>query len=115
MADAKHALEILSREPTAQQLAELRREAEVETRLERNANLKEGRRLGREEGRAQGRVEGRAELARETIERMCRSLGIALTAERVEQLEAWTEAELQAAIDWLFEHRSWPDHLPRGG
>lgn len=108
MADAKHALEILSREPTAQQLAELRREAEVETRLERMVNLAEGRKLGREEGL----VEGRAELAREGIERMCRALNIELSPERVALLVSRSGAELEAAFDWLIEHRSWPDRLP---
>jgi flagellar biosynthesis/type III secretory pathway protein FliH len=61
MADAKHALEILSREPTAQQIAELRREAEVETRWERMVNRAEGKAEGRVEGRAEGREQGLAE------------------------------------------------------
>lgn len=61
----------------------------METRLERIVNLAEGRRFGREEGRVEGREEGRAEAGRRAIQRMCRSLGVELNAERLDQLARW--------------------------
>ncbi len=92
MSEAKHALEVLSREPSAQRIAELRREAEIARRLDRAEDL------------AQGREEG----MRVTIIKLCRSLGLELSGARAAELEGWNEAQLDAAVDWLLNERTWP-------
>ncbi len=68
MAEAKHALEILSRAPSARRVAEMRREAEIARRLNRAEDLAEGRELGR--------AEGRLEVLRTTIETACPAFDI---------------------------------------
>ncbi|MBI2395020.1 MAG: hypothetical protein HYV09_35950 [Deltaproteobacteria bacterium] len=135
MADAKHALELLSREPSAQRIAEMRREAEIARRLDRAEDLAEGREQGlvegREEGlvegREQGRVEGREQgliegrmqalvetrehqLAslRGTVESFCSASGIELDGERRATLASLDEAGLKALLDALFARRAWP-------
>jgi hypothetical protein len=100
MAEAKHALEILSREPSAQRIAELRREAEIARRLDRA----EDRAEGREEGREQGRIE---EL-RNSIESFCGAFGIELSDERRAALDALDTTGLKALRDALYAQRTWP-------
>lgn len=100
MAEPKPALEILFREPSAQRIAELRREAEIARRLDRAEDLAQGR----EEGLAQGKVG----TLRATIAKLCRSFGVELAGPRVAELESWNEAQLDAAVDWLLSERTWP-------
>lgn len=97
MAQAKQALEILSREPSAQQIAELRREAEI------------ARRLDRAEDRAEGRAEGRADGLREAIRRYCRLRSVTLDEAREARLRSIDEAELETLLEQLFAHGSWPE------
>ncbi|MBI2388106.1 MAG: Rpn family recombination-promoting nuclease/putative transposase [Deltaproteobacteria bacterium] len=104
MAEAKHALEVLSREPSAQRIAELRREAEIARRLDRA----EDRADGRAEGLAEGRERGRAEAIRASIESFCRTFGIDLDDGRRARLDAFNEVELTALLDTLFATRAWP-------
>ncbi|MBI2389795.1 MAG: Rpn family recombination-promoting nuclease/putative transposase [Deltaproteobacteria bacterium] len=89
MAEAKHALEILSLEPSAQRIAEMRREAEIMRKLDRQEAL--------DDGRAEGQ---RALLLRQLATRFG-----ALPASAVDrvnrassrELETWAERVLSAA------------------
>jgi len=103
MAEAKHALEILSREPSAQRIAEMRREAEIARRLDRAEDLAQGR--------AEGRAEGAVQNARRNIAKLCVNLGIELAGVRLAQLESWDEKQLDAAFDSLLNRRAWPTDL----
>ncbi|MBI2393986.1 MAG: Rpn family recombination-promoting nuclease/putative transposase [Deltaproteobacteria bacterium] len=96
MAEAKHALEILSREPSAQRIAELRREAEL------------ARKLDRQEALAEGREQGRAEATRANIESVCRALAIELDHARRADLAALDEAGLVALLEAILARRAWP-------
>ncbi|MBI2395027.1 MAG: hypothetical protein HYV09_35985 [Deltaproteobacteria bacterium] len=100
MADAKHALELLSREPSAQRIAEMRREAEIARRLDRAEDLAEGR--------EQGLGEGRRAALRDTVESFCSASGIELDDERRATLASLDEAGLAALLDALFARRAWP-------
>lgn len=93
MAEAKHALETLSREPSAQKIAELRRDAEIFRRLERAQDLREGR------------AEGLAV----AILSVCEVLGLEVSEARQRELSEWSEEQRHAALGWLKTHRSWPD------
>jgi hypothetical protein len=99
MADAKHALELLSREPSAQPIAEIRREAEIARKLDRAEDLAEGR--------EHGLAEGRVQKARANIAVLCRAFGIELDAERRAELEALAEAALAARFEDLAKYRAW--------
>lgn len=100
MAEAKTALEFLSREPSAQRIAEMRREAEMFRRMERAEDLAEGH--------ARGLAEGRAEGLAETIVLLCEVLGIELDGRRT-LIDGWNEEQRRRAVDWLRTHRTWPD------
>ena len=108
MAEAKQALEILSREPSAQRIAEMRREAEIARKLDRAEDLAEGREQGLAEGRELGLAEGRQRTLRKNIEGFCSAFGIALDDERRATLEALDEAGLAALLDQLYVRRAWP-------
>lgn len=99
MAEAKTALETLSREPSAQRIAEMRREAEMFRRIERAEDLAEGRAEGRAEGLAEG------------IVALCDAFSIDLTAARRTALDGWTAEQRRAALAWLKIHHEWPDAL----
>lgn len=100
MAEAKHALEILSREPSAQRIAEMREEAELMRRLDRAEDLAEGREQGLADGRRLGLLR--------SIEAVCRAFGIELDDERRTSLAALDEPALTAFLDSLCERRTWP-------
>jgi predicted transposase/invertase (TIGR01784 family) len=93
MADAKHALEILSREPSAQRIAEMRREAEITRKLDR----------------AQDLAEGRAEATRARIADLCTAFGIELNDARGALLDALDEAALENLFRELLARRAWPE------
>lgn len=97
MAEAKHALEILSLEPDAQRIAEMRREAALIRRLERAEDL------------AEGRAEGLALGLRTSIVAICSSLGIEVTEGRRQRLESASSDELQALLDAILARRAWPE------
>jgi len=107
MTDAKHALEFLSREPSAQRIAEMRREAEITRKLDRAEDLAEGREQGLTEGREQGLTEGREQGLRDSIEVLCRALGIELDAARRAELEGLDAAGLGARLEDLARSGTW--------
>jgi hypothetical protein len=92
MADAKHALEILSREPSAQRIAEMRREAEIARKLDRAEDL----------------AEGREQALRKSIAAFCHAFAIEVDEQRRAALEALDEAGLAALLDKLYALRAWP-------
>ena len=102
MAAAKEALELLSREPSAQRLAQYREDAAIERRLDRAADRKEGRAEGLVEGRAEGLREGEARGELHGRRAMMRSLlegrfGV-LPAAVLDRVESATADDLAA---WL--------------
>lgn len=92
MAAAKSALEILSREPSAERIAEMRRDAEIERGLDRAYAL------------AEGREEGRTAAVRAVLLRQMRarfgdlppSVTQAIEAAAIAQLEAWADRVISA-------------------
>jgi hypothetical protein len=104
MAEAKSALEILSREPSAQRIAEMRREAEIARRLDRA----DDRAKGRAEGRVEGRAEGEIDSLRETIHSLCRAFAIDLDDARRERLHQASADDLRRLRDAILERRVWP-------
>lgn len=95
MDDAERLREFLSREPSAERIAEMRREAEILRRLDRAIERTEARKLGREQG------------LRESIEVLCRALGIELDAARREELRALDAPALRARLKDLAVSRTW--------
>lgn len=97
MSEAKHALEILSLEPSAQRIAEMRREAELMRRLDRAEDL------------AEGRAEGLARGLRTAVVAICSSLAIEVTEARRQRMESASSDELQALLDAILARRAWPE------
>ncbi len=120
MAEAKSALEILSREPSAQRIAEMRRDAKIERRLDRAADraeglregeakgLREGKTEGLREGKTEGLREGEAKGLREAVRTACELLGIALDEARERELAGVGEGGLRALLAHLKTARAWP-------
>ena len=104
MAEAKSALELLSREPSARRIAEMRRDAEIERRLDRAEDLDEGREQGLEQGRAEGLTEG----LRKAIVAVCGVLDIELDSARTTAIATADEVTLSAWLDHLRRTRRWP-------
>ncbi len=129
MDKAKQALDRVSADPTAQELARLAENARVTQRLELSAAYTEGREVGREEGldqgRAQGleqglelgleqgleqgRAQGLEQGVRRSVESICEVLAIPLDMARREHLAALDLAGLQALQQALLRDRSWPE------
>lgn len=99
--EAKEALEELSQDPRARQIAEERWRGEVNYRL---TMAKE-----RREGREEGREEGRTTALRETVERLCQRLELRITEAASERLQAANPAEVQAILDHVALYHRWPD------
>jgi flagellar biosynthesis/type III secretory pathway protein FliH len=124
---AKQALDDLSADPKARELARDRKiwhyfydrglelsrragkqEGRAEGREEGRAEgREEGRAEGREEGRAEGREEGRAALTK-AIRALCGVLDIELTAAREAQLAEASASELEPLLDTIEQQRRWP-------
>ncbi len=104
MAEAKSALEILSREPSAQRIAEMRRNAKIERQLDRAEDRAEGVR----EGEAKGLREGEAKGLREAVRTASELLGIELDEARERELAGVDEAGLRALLTHLETARAWP-------
>jgi predicted transposase/invertase (TIGR01784 family) len=100
MGKAKHALDILSAEPTAQELARQRELAQWTYEFEMATARKEGR----DEGRAEGE-----QALRLAVEGICDVLGIELDATRRGRLDGMTLDELQRLHEALRTGRRWPD------
>ncbi|MBI2396004.1 MAG: hypothetical protein HYV09_40955 [Deltaproteobacteria bacterium] len=103
MADAKHPVYALSREPSAERIAEMRREADFERRLDRAEDLAEGREQGLAEARDRLRVS-----LRDIVVSFCTAFDIELDDERRAKIASLDEAGLSALLDALFVRRAWP-------
>ena len=102
--DAKNALEELSADPKARQLAE--------DRALWHYTYDDGIATAREEGFAEGEAKGRAESEaslRAAIRSLCRVIEVSLTPQREDQLEHAALPELQDLLDALTRDRKWPD------
>lgn len=103
MAAAKEALEVLSREPSAQRLAQYREDAAIERRLDRAADRKEGR----AEGLAEGRAEGLSAL-RASLLSLCAAFAVPVDEARRAAVAGADVAQLQAWFDHVLSHHAWP-------
>lgn len=92
MAQAKDALERLSEDPAAQEMAEVRRKAEIYHLL----------------SHAQSRQEGRADALREMVIGFAEILSIPVTEERAREIAQADSLRLQAIAKHLKDHRAWP-------
>jgi hypothetical protein len=95
LTEAKTALERLSADPAAKQLARERELAEW--------NYERTLRLTREEGREEG--------IRGTVIHLCQTFGIELDESRRAIVERSTPAELEKLLDAIALSRRWPDSL----
>ncbi len=100
MTQAKTALEELSQDDLARQLAEDRRRAEVIRGLERERDL--------EEGEARGFEKGVERTLRETIAELAEDYGLELTEARKAQVASASLLELEAIKRHVRTHRRWP-------
>ena len=109
---ARQALEVVSDDPMAREIARLRYNAQVTRRLEDAALRAEGRAegeaRGRAEGEARGRADGRADALRASIAGLCRALGVPLDDARNAALAQSDAAALQRIFDELVRARAWP-------
>ena len=105
IARAVEALDTLSRDPAARDLARQRRVAE----LEYQSGLREARAEGLAEGEAKGLAEGEAKGLQEAIRHLCQVFKIELTPEREERLSQSTVQELLELHEAIAGHRVWPE------
>ena len=103
MERAKQALDDLSADPKARELA---RDRKI-WHYFYDRGLELSRRAGKQEGRAEGREEGRAALAK-AIRALCGVLDIELTAAREAQLAEASASELEPLLDTIEQQRRWP-------
>ena len=103
--DAKNALEELSADPKARQLAEDR----ALWHYTYDDGIATAREEGFAEGEAKGRAEGEAKGLRTAIRSLCELLELRPTPEQAKQLECAEPPELQALLDALTQDRKWPD------
>ena len=107
MSKAKEALDLLSAEPTVQELARQRELAQWTYRFEMGMSRKEGLEEGRAEGLDAGRAEGEGAL-RAAVEAMCRALGLSLDDERRQRLATMTLDQLAQLVQSLGTDGRWP-------
>jgi predicted transposase/invertase (TIGR01784 family) len=100
MEAAKKALDELSEDPKARQLAE--------DRALWHWMYDDGMATARKQGRVEGRAEGEAVGLRKAVRSVCELLEVELTAERVELLEQATAGELEQLLTALRRERHWP-------
>jgi predicted transposase/invertase (TIGR01784 family) len=113
---AKSALERLSSDPAAQELARERELAawnyEHTLHVARQEAKAEGEARGRAEGEARGRAEGeakgRAAGLRAAVSHLCAAYGIELTPARRAELERADADALQKLVDSIAANRTWP-------
>ena len=101
IARAVEALDTLSRDPAARDLARQRRVAELE--------YQSGLREARAEGLAEGEAKGEAKGLQEAIRHLCQVFKIELTPEREERLSQSTVQELLELHEAIAGHRVWPE------
>ncbi|HEY6723121.1 MAG TPA: Rpn family recombination-promoting nuclease/putative transposase [Polyangiaceae bacterium] len=97
IAPATIALETLSQDPAARELARQRRLAELDYLS------------GIDEARAEGKAEGKAEGLRDAIRQLCHLLKIELDVDQQQRLACSSIEELLELQEALFKDRRWPD------
>jgi flagellar biosynthesis/type III secretory pathway protein FliH len=102
---AKPALDDLSADPKARELA---RDREI-WRYFYDRGLQLAERGGREKGIAEGRAKGIAEGLVRAVRTACELLGVEFTAARQAYLAQASTAELEKLLDSLERDRRWPD------
>ena len=105
---AKEALDILSADPEAQELARRRQEGEWTYRTGVKLAREEGRTEGLREGERKGLREGELRGLRETVRVACELLGIELDARRQRTIDELEPAELESLLTSLRRDRRWP-------
>jgi len=113
MRRAKEALDQLSQDPAARELARERELARANLAIIRGFEREEGRQEGRAEGRldgqAEGHAKGRAEGLRLAIESLCDVLEIELADDRRQFLAQLSEDGLQDLLNRIQRDHCWPD------
>jgi predicted transposase/invertase (TIGR01784 family) len=116
LGEAKEALEQLSADPAARQLAEERELAAWNYRWTVQQAREEGEEKGRAEGEEKGRVEGeekgRVDDRRDAVLELCRIFDIEITEERRSILANASLSELQGLHRAIAMHRRWPEGPP---
>ena len=105
IARAKQALDDLSADPTACQLA---RDREM-WHFFHDQELHSERNAGRAEGIAEGRAEGIAEGLSAAVRIACRLLGVEVTPEREARMAHASVSELEQLLQALERERQWPE------
>ena len=105
IAKAKTALDTLSMDPAAQELAEARFKAQVAYKLEVAAREAKGR----AEGEAQGLREGEVKGLREAVEAACRALELELSPARLERIRSMDVDALRRFLAAVISSRRWPE------
>ena len=111
MGKAKEALDLLSADPTVQELARQRELAQWTYRFEMGMSRKEGIEEGRAEGRAEGLEAGRAQgeaAVRALVETTCEALGVPLDDERRQRLATMKLEQLEQLAQSLRTDKRWP-------
>jgi predicted transposase/invertase (TIGR01784 family) len=97
IARAKEALDTLSQDPAARELARQRRLAELDYQS------------GIREARAEGKAEGEAEGLRNAIRHLCQLSDIELDSAREQRLAQSTVQDLLDLLESVSRHRTWPE------
>jgi len=104
MLRAKQALDTLSQDPAAQELARQREMARANLAIIRGFEREEGRTEGLDQGLDQGLARG----LRHEVATLARVFGLELDEHRRAQVESMSAADLEVLIDRLTRLRSWP-------
>lgn len=115
--DPKEAKSALEEDPAARRVAEEIRLGAVFYRMSlaqaRREGFEEGFKEGFEEGleevRQERRDQTRAEVVRDAVKRISPKLGIEVTEDRKQMLDAATADQAQAILNHISLHRKWPD------
>ena len=105
---AKSALELLSADPEAQELARRRELALWETRRQEAFARKDGEERGRAEGRAEGERVGESKGLRQAVLTACELLDVEVDAHRHSKLDSLEPDGLERLLTSLRQNRSWP-------
>ncbi len=105
---AKEALEVLSADPEAQELARRRQLALWETRRQEALARQEGERLGEKRGRAEGERAGEARGLRQAVASVCEVLGLEVDAQHQAEIDSFDAAGLERLLTTLRQDHRWP-------
>ena len=108
IAKATEALEELSQDPAARDLARRREDQLRLYRMELSEAKKAGLKLGREEGREEGEAKGREEGLLTAIRAVCANAQVEVSVERAVWLEGLKPSELTDVLNALLSTRGWP-------